>query len=385
MYIVGKLQAGVSFERVLHDIRNTATDKNFERLHYVEKKDLHNILRDFKIGYHILRHHEDDTISLDILIQKLGYNKDDNSAILHYVNNGEEFSLIIQTEFQKTMLIEHSSKICVDGTHGMCSKRPNIQLFTLLIIDEFGNGLPVAFYLSNKADTPAMKFFFEKVKEAAGQNISSDIFMSDDDPVFYEAWKEVMGPVQHRLLCWWHINKNWTKNINIKIKNPAAKELVNKTLHSLATCTEDVAVFEGRLLNFVKTLACDSETIEFYQYFNTYYVKRAPEWAFCYRKNIGLNTNMALENMHRKIKHIYFEGKQCTRLDKATQMLLLLVRDVMFDRIIKIAKRKPTDKIKRIQRSHTRSKDINDDDVEPIESDNLAKYSVKSQSAPDLK
>jgi len=38
-------------------------------------------------------------------------------------------------------------------------------------------------------------------------------------------------------------------------------------------------------------------------------------WAFCYRKYTEINTNMALENLHRKIKHIYLEGKQCTRLD----------------------------------------------------------------------
>lgn len=37
------------------------------------------------------------------------------------------------------MLIEHSLKICVDGTHGMHSKMPKMQLFTLLVIDEYGN------------------------------------------------------------------------------------------------------------------------------------------------------------------------------------------------------------------------------------------------------
>lgn len=75
-----------------------------------------------------------------------------------------------------------------------------MQLFTLLVIDEFGNGVPVAFYFSEKATKEAMKIFFNKVKEIIGQRIKCKMFMSDDDSTLYDAWKEVMGPTKYILM-----------------------------------------------------------------------------------------------------------------------------------------------------------------------------------------
>ena len=42
--------------------------------------------------------------------------------------------------------------------------------------------------------------------------------------------------------------------------------------------------------------------------------------------------------------NMYLDGKQCTRLDKSVPMLLLFIRDLMFERIIKLAKQKPSDR-----------------------------------------
>lgn len=41
-------------------------------------------------------------------------------------------------------------KICVDGTHG--TNAYDIQLYTVVTVDEFGSGCPVAFCLSNRSD-----------------------------------------------------------------------------------------------------------------------------------------------------------------------------------------------------------------------------------------
>lgn len=57
---------------------------------------------------------------------------------------------------------------------------------------------------------------------------------------------------------------------------------------------------------------------------------------------------MHIENFHRKMKHIYLEGMQCSRLDKAINALFEIIRDTMYERNIKIAKRKSLDKILRI-------------------------------------
>lgn len=75
-------------------------------------------------------------------------------------------------------------------------------------VDEYAAGCPVAFCISNRVDAVAMKAFFSAVKEQCG-SISTDVFMSDDAPAFYNAWKDIMGPSKHRLLCTWHVDKAW--------------------------------------------------------------------------------------------------------------------------------------------------------------------------------
>lgn len=93
-----------------------------------------------------------------------------------------------------------------------------------------------------------------------------------------------------------------------------------------------------------------------------YYNKREM-WAFTYRKFVGLNTNMYLENLHKRIKHLYLNGTACLRMDVSINALFHLVRDLMFDRIIKIAKNQPSDKVLRICNSHRESTGISDADV----------------------
>lgn len=97
--ISGKLKQGVTNERVLRDIRDTGDATNFVRIHYAEKKDLHNIRRDFKIGES--RFHSDDSISIDILVYELC--KHEDPPVIYYINNIQEFSLIIMTPFQKSV------------------------------------------------------------------------------------------------------------------------------------------------------------------------------------------------------------------------------------------------------------------------------------------
>jgi len=52
----------------------------------------------------------------------------------------------------------------------------------------------------------------------------------------------------------------------------------------------------------------------------------------------------------------------------------------MYDRIIKIAKNKPSDRIKRINCSHRKSKDLKDEDVKQ-DTEDLMIYYVTSQTA----
>ncbi|CAH1106868.1 unnamed protein product [Psylliodes chrysocephalus] len=63
-------------------------------------------------------------------------------------------------------------------------------------------------------------------------------------------------------------------------------------------------------------MATDKARCCFKQYFRENYLQNYKKWAYCYRKNLGINTNMRLESMHKTLKYLYLDGKKVKRLDK---------------------------------------------------------------------
>jgi len=203
---------------LIDTIRDPTTDnENYQRLLLIERKDLHNVTRYFNIDYTTKRH-KNDAISVMLWVDEMKASSE--SPILYFKGQDEDvelneqgtlkkedFALIIMTDFQGEKLKKYGlEKICIDGTHG--TNAYDIQLFTIMTVDEFGSGCPVAFCFSNRSDEVIFRLFFEKIKVKVGI-INAKVFMSDDAPAFYNAWHRVMGSVKHQLLCSWHVNKNW--------------------------------------------------------------------------------------------------------------------------------------------------------------------------------
>lgn len=89
----------------------------------------------------------------------------------------EDFVLVLQTEHQKQLAQKFGpSGICCDSTHG--TNAYNFTLTSIVVKDEFAEGQPVAWCISNHESYPFMKLFFEKVKENTGL-IQPPWFMSD--------------------------------------------------------------------------------------------------------------------------------------------------------------------------------------------------------------
>uniref|UniRef100_A0A6P7FSL1 Uncharacterized protein LOC114332217 n=1 Tax=Diabrotica virgifera virgifera TaxID=50390 RepID=A0A6P7FSL1_DIAVI len=358
--IAGKLAEGVPVKRILQDVRDSASTSSFNRIHLLEQKDLHNIKRDFSIGYPMKRH-ENDAISVKLWVNEMEKDTVEN-PVLYFKQQGEEdvrlnkedFLLIIMTKFQKRELLKFGhKKVCIDGTHGL--NQYDFQLFTLMVVDEFDSGVPVSFCFSNRGDTEIFEILFECIKSKVG-TLKPEVFMSDDAQQFYNAWKNVMGEVSHQLLCSWHVLRNWSKNLN-KITSQDKREIVFKTLKILQT-ELNVEYFHLGLQKFISDLEADEDTYAFKEYFVKHYADRYKMWAYCFRLHVGINTNMYLESLHKTIKHHYLEGKQCKRLDKTINALMNLLRDKMFQKIIKVEKGKKTTKVSRIQESHMKLKTI---------------------------
>jgi len=286
-------------------------------------------------------------------------NVEDNSHIL----KKDDFCLIIMNRSQKNMVMQFGQNIiAVDSTHGLNSY--DFELTTVMVVDDWGEGFPGACMLTNRKDSLIFNLFFQKLKEHVG-NINTKIFMSDVTNVFYNPWKEVMESAPQQLYCAWHIDRAWQSNIN-KINNPDKRQNVYKTLKLLQTLTDKLE-FHKVILNFENELHGDEETCNFGVYFQKNYAHNYIKWAYCYRKNAGINTNMRLEAMHKILKYIYLDGKKVKRLDKGLYALNKYIRDKIVDRIVKKVKGKNS---KHIQNIHVRHRSAVTADFRITQQDN---------------
>lgn len=178
--------------------------------------------------------------------------------------------------------------------------------------------------------------------------------MSHDAPAFYDASANVMSSVSNRLLCTWHVDRNWEQNL-CKIKGEQEKKaLVYNSMRVLLEFTS-VDKFQSHLDKVLKDLLEDNDTNEFGTYIQQHYSNKPECWAYSFRLRLGINTNMYIESIHKILKHVYLEGKKVKRLDKTINAVLKLIRDNFFIQLIKTAKNTFTEKIKKIRHSHKAS------------------------------
>lgn len=146
-----------------------------------------------------------------------------------------------------------------------------------MTVDEYGTGCPVAFCFSNRVHETIFQLFFQQIKTKVGIIKSSKVIMSDDAPVFYNAWVIVMGPVEYRLLCTWRVDKNWMDNLNKISGGCEKKSLVYKTLRVLLQMTS-VNEFKVSPDQFSMDLLGDKETAAYGSYFVQHYSTRSEVW-----------------------------------------------------------------------------------------------------------
>lgn len=343
----------------MDDIRNNV-QSIYDVTTVISKRDLRNVERDFNLVEG--KAHSSDYVSVRIWMENMSsLSEEENPIIYSYLENDDVF-LIIATKFQLEMIQKFGyEKICVDSTHG--TTEYDLLLTTLVVVDEYGNGFPCCFCFTKKKDTKTWITFFTKVKERTG-NINTKVFMSDDDPAFYNAWCNVMGNAEHKLLCSWHVDHSWRKQIQTKIKGSFEKKTyVYKTLKILQHET-NVEDFENMLAGISDELRDDNDTKEFYHYFQCNYLNRVEQWAYCHRNLCGINTNMYLESIHKTIKYFYLNGRKNKRMDQCINALLKFIRDKVFERFIKLAKNKYCSKEDKIMMSHNAAVKICDAKIE---------------------
>ncbi|KAL4130861.1 hypothetical protein QTP88_008240 [Uroleucon formosanum] len=339
--IAGKIESGIPPNVIIDQFRNE-TNYNIEKKNIITRKDIYNISAQFGL-LHKYKLHDVDAISVDLQVKRFAQNSNKSlNPIILYKTQGTEyfplekddFMIIILTETQKAVLEKFSSeKLCIDATHG--TNQYNFNLTTIVVIDEFGEGYPAAFCISSKIDEVHMTVFFSKIKEVTG-SLTPNVFMSDDAPAFWNAWIKIMSPIpKFHLLCKWHIDNNWRKNLKKIDGSLTTKAYVYKTLRVLLE-ESDITEFENLLSSFLCKLEEEPAMHNFKAYFVSTYVHRKKLWAACYRRQAMINTNMVLEAFHKTLKHVYLKGKKNQRLDALLWHLLKVVRDKNFERLVKL-------------------------------------------------
>ena len=359
--IAAKLQQGISRDKILNDIRDEAMshgDQLFRRHHLMGRKDLDNIKRSFGLSDN--QRHSDDQASVRAWVEE--WSSSEVNPILFSKFQGDkspegsnltkdDFLIIIQNPFQRQMAQKFANNgICVDATHGTTGY--DFLLTSLVVLDEFGEGLPIAWCLSNHEDFTHMCVFFQMIKQNCGV-LMPHWLMSDLASQFYNAWVSVMGGNPRRLLCTWHVDRAWQVELRAKVKDTIVAADIYKMLRTLLQDT-NVKSFQDHLAQFEEHLPTLST--EFSSYFQREWHGRAETWAYCYRAGMGINTNMAVEAFHRVFKYNYLKGKVNKRVDNCLISLLRYIRDKAFDRGIKFTKGKSTHKMKQIEDRHNKSK-----------------------------
>lgn len=232
--LAGKLGQGVPPKIILQKIQ-ASSSTNSDRMNLVTREDLWNISEKFKITKQEQRH-PDDFISVDMWIAEMTENngaedanndlvdldeanqKDRRCPLLYYKKVGDprendgNFELALMTFPQMQLLRKlRTQKLCIDSTHG--TNIYNSQLTTLLTIAEDGSGIPCAYLISKRVNTETMATFFETIQKKGGV-MQYQAFMSDDAPVYGNAWEQVMGPLPKRLPCAWDMLCDWNAHIN---------------------------------------------------------------------------------------------------------------------------------------------------------------------------
>ncbi|XP_071500312.1 uncharacterized protein [Diadema antillarum] len=233
------------------------------------------------------------------------------------------------------------------------------------VVDEFGEGFPVAWLISNREDRVVLTAFLRRIRDIVGE-VAPKWVMTDDAEQYFNAWISVFAHRPSKLLCMWHVDRAWRGALRTHISgNVELQSSVYKALRCLLD-EPDVVKFEAMLGQVTTDLLGDEGTRRFGEYFRSY-VDRKSQWAVCYRKGSGINTNMYVEAFHHSLKYIYMKGFANRRVDKCVSLLMEFVKDKTFDRLVKLQKGKKSRRVNDIDSRHRLSLRLRSEDVKEVE------------------
>lgn len=386
---------GISYDKILDQVRESA---GTNRAALLERKDIENIVSQFGLNQEHMQHPEDST-SVRLFVKELQesgellYFKDQDTIDAENPGIGEkEFVLSFMKKEQKRFLsnlMETSEKvnICMDSTHCI-SQYEGYQLTTLMTVTNLNQGFPIGFLVSSTVNVHILNAFLGEVKKCVGP-IRAHVFMSDDDPIFRNAWNGTMTQATSSktlyLNCAWHTDRTLRKTIGSKVSAPLSdKAVVYQMFRTIMDEPEEEA-FYRQCQGFLKYLS-EAGFDVFEAYFRDNYLSenRIKLWPKCFREGVTFHTNNFLESMHRVLKYVYLKGKKVKRLDYTLFCLSKLVKDTVYKRMLDLVRSRTRRNGLHERHRQSMNLTVNQEDKNVFHvssaSSNQRKYKVESHS-----
>ncbi|KAJ8913351.1 hypothetical protein NQ315_008741, partial [Exocentrus adspersus] len=382
-YLLQQLQAGVSSDRILKDARNLKNGEEPSKLNLITRNDLHNLAYRKNVDK---TRHSNDFVAISIKVNEWNSNGKNYAFLFkqmgetHPVLKSSDFAVAFMNGVMERRFREFGRIVCIDGTHGL-SKYKGWELTTLLVKDETKAGFPVAFMVSNRKDQIMQEVFLGALKKRMDNvegKVLTEYIMSDDDIKYHNAWIKTMGNNPKRLICAWHVIKNWNIQGRKKLKGQGMQKSMKKEMKKFLTASS-IELFQKYTNEYFSQLKEENEK-EFLIYLQQHYFKsqeRIESWAYCYRSEVGINTNMALESLNRYIKKENLKAVGYIRLERLLDILEEVVDDKMWKRIVSFKRpHRNTYQGRAVVKAHKKAEKVK----ENVEEKGLGHFSVLSSS-----
>lgn len=314
--ILDKLQMGVPTGNYDHPYSRLTIDK----IEAIRKRWLRTV-----------RVEADDRKSVDLILQSPEF--PELFRIEHRLADQPKFHLGICSDFQAAMLKKFGDVVYLDTVHGM-TKYGYLQL-TMLVMDEFGHGCPVAFSMLGPTETcEDWELLIRSAFEKAGRAPENTVFMIDNSSVMKAAVGQVVRHgTGYYTLCAFHMMQDINRRLARHIKSNGRKRFSadrQRILGKIKTL---------RLLNSRETFKAESEKFkkfvaackfmrdpeQFISYYTEQWEKHAAKWANFGRTSVAhheQNTNNLIESFFCQLRYRFCRKKRLQRLDDHLNVLV---------------------------------------------------------------
>lgn len=344
--IAGQIAQGVPRDIVLDNIRASA-GSDVDRIHMVTIKDIKNIEKAFGIQSNEHKRVNYGITNLDSWVSKMKSFGDD-SMIVYYKNkevlaSSEEVldvldvCLILMTRGQSDIFKKFGENGIFYLPVILIKNDCEMHLYSLMVVDDINEVVPVAFMISNRLDEVVVNFFCQKIRNKIGP-LTSKALMTDNFEILHKAWCSVFGETTKHFWSTRYVDSDW-RELLIMVKDEDVQCSIYETLYSFFD-SKDPVKFEKQLEEFMADLTSNAPTQQFGKFFNAKYLNTKELWAGCYgKKDVGINVHLNLDTIYNEIKGVCnSRGKYGRLFDKTVQDLLKVVSDRQCHRNTKICR-----------------------------------------------